>query len=97
MPHWLIALLAIGVIGGLFVASIWKTAKDEKAQRILELEEQEQARAEAQERKKAYLKRMAAEREAAEATEGKTAGEENTETAEADPEIPANSPSKEIQ
>lgn len=94
MPHWLIALLAIGVIGGLFVASIWKTAKDEKAQRILELEEQEQARAEAQERKKAYLKRMAAEREAAEAEPVKP---ENVETAETDPEIPANSPSKEIQ
>lgn len=94
MPHWLIALLAIGVIGGLFVASIWKTAKDEKAQRILELEEQEQARAEAQERKKAYLKRMAAEREAAEAEPVKP---ENVETAEADSEISANSPSKEIQ
>ena len=44
MPHWLIAVIAVVLIGGLYLVSFWKTAKDEKARKILEQEELDQDR-----------------------------------------------------
>ena len=75
MPHWLIAVIAVVLIGGLYLVSFWKTAKDEKARKILEQEELDQDREEALKKKAEYLARKAA-------TEGDAASVNNASTTE---------------
>ena len=83
MPHWLIAVIAVVLIGGLYLVSFWKTAKDEKARKILEQEELDQDREAALKKKAEYLARKAAiEGDAASANNASTTTESTEQEAD---------------